>query len=130
MKPEVLIVGPLMERVESALDDLFVTHRLYQAGERDAFLAEIGPRVRGVATTGFDGADAAMIDAMPNLEIISCYGVGVDAIDIPHAIPTDSSMMASTISRVGGNSMTSCMVRLVMAQTAERDELRIAFSHT
>jgi D-3-phosphoglycerate dehydrogenase len=59
--------------------------RLWEASDRDAFLAKVGPRVRAVATRGELGADAALIDALPALEIISCYGVGVDAIDLKRA---------------------------------------------
>jgi D-3-phosphoglycerate dehydrogenase len=41
--------------------------------------------VRGLATRGDIGADRATIDALPNLEIIVCYGVGFDAIDLDAA---------------------------------------------
>ena len=38
--------------------------------------------MRGIATRGDLGAGQAMIDACPNLEVISVYGVGFDAVDI------------------------------------------------
>lgn len=85
MQPEILLVGRMMPHVMEALDEAYVVHRLYEAEDRAAFLAEIGGRVRGIGTNGHLGADAALIDALPKLEIISCYGVGVDAIDLPHA---------------------------------------------
>ena len=85
MQPEILLVGRMMPHVMEALDKAYVVHRLYEADDRTAFLDEIGGRVRGIGTNGHLGADATLIDALPNLEIISCYGVGVDAIDLPHA---------------------------------------------
>ena len=85
MQPEILLVGPMMPHVMEALDEAYIVHRLYQAEDRAAVLAEIGGRVRGIGTNGHLGADAALIDALPKLEIIACYGVGVDAIDLPHA---------------------------------------------
>lgn len=41
--------------------------------------------MRGVATFGPGGADAALMDALPKLEIISNFGVGVDSIDLDAA---------------------------------------------
>ncbi len=42
-------------------------------------------RVRAIATEANRGASAALIAALPRLEIISCFGVGVDLIDLPAA---------------------------------------------
>lgn len=49
------------------------------------FLTNVKERVRGIATDGIFGADSHLIDALPNLEIVACYGVGVDAIDVSNA---------------------------------------------
>ena len=84
MKPEVVAVRPYMPEVMAALEQDFVLHRLWEAVDQQALLAE-ARGARGLATTGDMGADAALIDALPNLEIISCMGVGTDAIDIAHA---------------------------------------------
>ncbi len=85
MKPDVLIVGPLYQPTLDALEREFTTHKLWLAPDRDAFLAARADRVRGMATSGFHGADAALIDALPKLEIISSFGVGYDAVDVEAA---------------------------------------------
>ncbi|MEO3430670.1 2-hydroxyacid dehydrogenase [Pelagibius sp. CAU 1746] len=85
VKPELVMVGPMMPHVMEALDRDFTVHRLWEAEDRKALLAEVAGRVRAIATSGNLGADAATIDALPKLEIIACYGVGVDAIDLAHA---------------------------------------------
>jgi lactate dehydrogenase-like 2-hydroxyacid dehydrogenase len=41
--------------------------------------------VRALATFGAGGADAKLMDALPKLEIISNFGVGVDSIDLDAA---------------------------------------------
>lgn len=56
-----------------------------EAADRAAFLAEHGAGVRAIATRGDLGANAALIAALPKLEIIACYGVGTDAIDLAAA---------------------------------------------
>ena len=47
----------------------------------DSFLTEHGPKIRAIATRGELGANAAMIAACPQLEVISVYGVGYDAVN-------------------------------------------------
>ena len=82
---EVLLVTPLMSSVMNELEHSYRVHRLYEADDRPRFLDEIGNNVRAIATDGHAGASAELMDALPNLEIISCLGVGVDAIDLSHA---------------------------------------------
>ena len=84
MKPEIVMVGPMMPHVMAALDQDFQVHRLWEASDPGALLAR-ATAARGIATTGDRGADAALMDALPKLEIVACYGVGVDAIDLAHA---------------------------------------------
>jgi lactate dehydrogenase-like 2-hydroxyacid dehydrogenase len=85
MKPEVLIVAAMMRRVMDTLASEFTAHRLWEATDQAALLASVGPRIRGIATTGGRGAEAKLIAALPALEIIACYGVGTDAIDLAAA---------------------------------------------
>ncbi len=84
MAIEIVQVLPLLPSVEQALNAAYTVHRLWEAKDRAAMLAEIAPRVRGMATSGSTGANAALIDALPGLEIIACFGVGVDAVDTAH----------------------------------------------
>ncbi|MDW8469348.1 MAG: 2-hydroxyacid dehydrogenase [Burkholderiales bacterium] len=85
MKPVVLVTGPIFPKTREILEREFTCHRLYEATDRAALLKEVGREVRGLATFGPWGADAALIDALPALEIISNFGVGVDAIDLEAA---------------------------------------------
>ncbi len=81
-KPHILQVGPYPEWDQTPLDAAFHAHRYFEAADKAAFLAEHGPKVRAIATRGELGANAALIAACPNLELISVYGVGYDAVDI------------------------------------------------
>ncbi len=71
--------------IMAALAEAYQLHKLYEVADQDALLAEVGPRIRAIGTDGHAGASAQLIDALPKLEIIACYGVGVDAIDLAHA---------------------------------------------
>lgn len=84
-KVEILQVGPYPDWDEAPLNDAFTMHRYFEADNKTAFLSEHGPQIRGIATRGELGADRAMIEACPNLEVISVYGVGYDAVDLAAA---------------------------------------------
>ncbi len=82
-KPDVLQVGPYPEWDQAQLDQTFHTHKYFEAQDKAAFLEKIGPQVQGIAARGELGASSQMIAACPNLKIISVYGVGYDAVDLP-----------------------------------------------
>jgi len=85
MKPDVILVTRVFPRTQEILEQEFNLLKLYEAADRDAFLKEAAPRARGLATYTAWGADARLIDALPKLEIISHFGVGVDVIDLAAA---------------------------------------------
>ena len=84
-KVEILQVGPYPDWDEIPLNEAFSMHRYFESKDKQAFLNEHGSNIRGIATRGELGADKAMIDALPNLEVISVYGVGYDAVDLEAA---------------------------------------------
>lgn len=81
-KPHILQVGPYPQWDEEPLNEAFQVHRYFEAEDKQAFLSQVGPQVRGIATRGELGANRTMIEACPNLEVISVYGVGYDAVDL------------------------------------------------
>ncbi len=85
MKPEIIVTGKIFQPTQDALDQSFTCHKLYEAADRAALLRQHAPKVRALATFGPAGADAALMDQLPKLEIISNFGVGVDAIDLAAA---------------------------------------------
>ncbi|HEY0832702.1 MAG TPA: 2-hydroxyacid dehydrogenase [Azospirillum sp.] len=85
MKPEIILIQPMMPAVEAALDAAYTVHRLSAAPDRDRLVAEVGARVRAVVTGGATGVGNAVIDACPNLGIIAINGIGTDAVDLEHA---------------------------------------------
>ena len=81
-KPCVLQIGPYPEWDQTPLEAAFDVKKLFEAEDPATFLAEHGPNVRAIATRGELGADRALIQACPGLEVISVYGVGFDAVDL------------------------------------------------
>lgn len=84
MKPEILVMAASPSAsVMAQLEQHFVCHHVWQvpAGGRAAFIAGVAPGIRGVATTGMAGIDAALAAQLPRLEIVAVNGIGVDAVD-------------------------------------------------
>lgn len=81
-KPRILQMGPYPAWDQEPLDQAFSVYRYFEASDKATFLAEVGPIIQGIATRGELGASKAIIDACPQLEIVSVYGVGYDAVDL------------------------------------------------
>ena len=86
-KPEILVTAPMLPVVLSQLRENFVTHHLWEAPDRSAFLQDVGPRIRGVATsTRFGRVGEDLLAHLPHAEIIASLGVGYDNIDMRAAL--------------------------------------------
>lgn len=83
-KPDILMLRPI-PIIAPALVAHFEVHPLYEASDRQAFIAGCQDKIRAVVTIGNAKVDAALIDSLPKLEIIGNYGVGYDAVDVRHA---------------------------------------------
>jgi lactate dehydrogenase-like 2-hydroxyacid dehydrogenase len=80
-KAEVLLLSP-KKTVEEGLEKGFVLHKLWTAPDREAFLDQLAPRVRAIASVGGHApVDAALMSRLPKLEIVSSFGVGYDHVD-------------------------------------------------
>ena len=85
MKPRILQNGAYMPSLEKALAAEFDVHQLWKEADQAAYLAAHGAEFIGLATSARWGADAALIRALPNLKVISSFGVGLDTIDVAAA---------------------------------------------
>lgn len=81
MKPDLLFISGMDPRMRDMLAPEFTLYDLPEEAEREAFLAEHGAKFTAVATNGFAGLPAPVMAALPNLRVVSCYGVGYDGID-------------------------------------------------
>ena len=85
MKPEIIITARGHAGTMATLQSEFTTHLLSEAPDRAAFMKQHSGTVRGLATFGPMPVDGKLMDALPRLEIIANFGVGVDAINLDDA---------------------------------------------
>uniref|UniRef100_A0A0E0BZD9 D-isomer specific 2-hydroxyacid dehydrogenase NAD-binding domain-containing protein n=1 Tax=Oryza meridionalis TaxID=40149 RepID=A0A0E0BZD9_9ORYZ len=80
----VLLVAPMNAYLEQELDRRCRLFRLWEspADRRDDYLRAHASSIRAVVPYAHQGVDAAMIDALPSLEIVSSFSVGIDRVDL------------------------------------------------
>jgi lactate dehydrogenase-like 2-hydroxyacid dehydrogenase len=85
MKHEIIITARGHAGTMATLQSEFIAHLLHEAPDKSAFFKQHAPTVRALATFGPMMVDGSVMDLLPKLEIISNFGVGVDAINLDHA---------------------------------------------
>ena len=85
MKHDLLMIGPMFKPTQAVLESTYTTHKLWEAPDRDAFLASVAGRITAAATTGSRGMDDATMAKLPKLKVIGHFGVGVDSVDVDAA---------------------------------------------
>jgi lactate dehydrogenase-like 2-hydroxyacid dehydrogenase len=112
--PEILMPAPMLPSVVTALNDHFVLHCLWKEADPEAFLAQHGSRVRGMATNTLAGRiDEGWFDRLPALEIIANFGVGYDNLDVEAA--TERGIVVTNTPGVLDEEVADLTVALLLA---------------
>jgi lactate dehydrogenase-like 2-hydroxyacid dehydrogenase len=80
-KNHLLLVNDFHKVTIDKLDSLYETHKLWQLDQqsKEQLILDLGPACKAVAAGSWSFDD--VIYQLPKLELISCFGVGVDLID-------------------------------------------------
>ena len=113
MKKDLLTFCGINDRMREKLEPSFTIHEMKDIDNLDAFLDQYGEKIEAVATTGHDGCPQAVLDRLPNLKIMSSYGVGYDAIDTDAAIARD--VIVTHTPNVLNNDVANTAIMLMLA---------------
>jgi lactate dehydrogenase-like 2-hydroxyacid dehydrogenase len=80
-----MLFGRFPDATVAELNRRYNVHHFSPLPKPEAITAEMGQRIRGVATEANHGLTRALLDRLPNVEIISVFGVGTDAVDLTAA---------------------------------------------
>lgn len=83
-KPVVVMAPTLPKRIVEKLNERYELIGPLAASRPDA-LPERARQARALLTMGTLRTDAALIDALPALEVVTLYGTGFEGVDVPHA---------------------------------------------
>ena len=81
-KPVLLMLGAYPPADMEESEKHFQILKFWEEREPAAFIAAHAGDIRAIATRGDLGAKRELISQLPNLEVIGCFGVGVDGIDL------------------------------------------------
>ncbi len=84
-KPRLLNTGRLPPALVQRLAEVYRLDDLSQQADAKAFLAANGADIEAVVTSAALGIDAATLAALPNLRVISSFGVGLDRLPVEEA---------------------------------------------
>lgn len=82
MKPGLLVLQPRTDILLDALAQEYTVHDMARAEHPEHFLSQVAPDIRAILSNGRGGASAELIAALPRLEIICCFGVGFEMVDL------------------------------------------------
>ncbi len=83
-QPSILLTAPLPPFVLDPLQRDYRCVDYVKAADKDALLAADGASIRGLVQGGGTVTPAKLLDALPNLEIISVFGVGYDGVPVDY----------------------------------------------
>ncbi|TKY64483.1 Hydroxyphenylpyruvate reductase [Spatholobus suberectus] len=78
----VLLMVQVIPYLEQELDKRYRLFRVWDYPQKAQLLSEHAASIRAVVGNAGAGADAGLIEALPKLEIVSSFSVGVDKIDL------------------------------------------------
>ncbi len=84
MDHTLLLMGPLLPSVQEKLESTYNIHRYWESDNQTALLESISDSCVGVVTDGGRGVEAAVLEKLPSVQIVSVFGVGVDAVDLEY----------------------------------------------
>ena len=80
-KNHLLLLGSYPAADMDILQREYTVHKLWEQPDAADYLRSHSGDIRALATRGDLGAKKEVLELLPNLKMIACYGVGVDAID-------------------------------------------------
>ncbi|HLZ65899.1 MAG TPA: 2-hydroxyacid dehydrogenase [Aliidongia sp.] len=119
---EVLLIADLLPASVAALAQHVTLLDGRDPAARATLVETRGANIRAIATNGHVGASRGLIEALPKLEIISCFSAGVDYIDIAAAaehgviVTNTSAALADDVADVA---IAKCL--LLLRHFAEAD---------
>ncbi len=118
-KPCVLLIEPIPSWIVDRARDCFDLIVLPHESERPTDFLRIVDRIQGIAMPGFAKVDAAMMALMPNLQIVACFGVGFDGVDVGHtkkygiAVTNTPDVLTDCVADLGMALTLACLRKIV-----------------
>ena len=108
VKPKILRLEPMTPETSSRLEKEFHSTLINDLNVSVSEFITNFEEIRGIATPGNIGVSKLLMESLPNLEIVSCFGVGYDGIDLEYC--RDNDVIVTNTPNV----LTDCVADLGM----------------
>ncbi|MEO8136584.1 MAG: 2-hydroxyacid dehydrogenase [Betaproteobacteria bacterium] len=81
---DILITAPLPDFLKQPLNAAYTCHDYHGAADKAALLKSVGGKIIGLVQGGGSLAPVELLDQLPNLQIISVFGVGYDGVPVEY----------------------------------------------
>ena len=117
MTAKILLIGNTTPRIESRLAEDFETIHAANINDMEAFVAGEGEAIEGIAAYSGSAMSASLIENLPNLKIISCFGVGYDAVPLDAAL--SRNIVVTHTPNVLNKDVANCAIMLMLATSRD-----------
>jgi lactate dehydrogenase-like 2-hydroxyacid dehydrogenase len=83
MKPAVLLFVPIYPNTQAELETHYSVLRYFEHTDKEALFKQL-QTCEILVTHGGRGVQASIMERLPKLKLVACFGVGVDAIDLDY----------------------------------------------
>lgn len=112
MKTSVLVWGAMHASLMRSLEERFIVHKRWEMKDVQAWARTEGSNVSAVVTSGVYGTDNELLDLLPNLQVVTSFGVGYDAVDTQYL--ASRSIQLSNTPDVLNNSVAETALALML----------------
>ena len=81
---DILVTAPLPDFLKQPLTSMYTCHDYHGAADKPGLLQAVGSKIVGLVQGGGSAAPTELLDQLPNLEIISVFGVGYDGVPVEY----------------------------------------------
>ena len=85
MKPDILYFGSFPDATAAELSRHYNAHHYVKLPDPNDIPADLAKTIRAIAAEANRGVTRAVLDKLPNVEMIAVFGVGTDAVDLKAA---------------------------------------------
>ena len=81
---DILITAPTPDFLRKPLEETYICHDYHASNDKPGLLKTIGKTIKGLVQGGGTVSTPELLDQLPNLEVISVFGVGYDGVAVDY----------------------------------------------
>lgn len=119
-KADVLVWGAMHPSLMANLHRDFTVHLRTEINDLDSWAHANGDKIQAIVTSGVFGTEVEVLERLPNLKVVSSFGVGYDALDMDYL--AERGIPVSNTPDVLNNAVAETALALMLCLTRRISE--------